>query len=94
MNNFKKEEANERDDRQLERNHQNFKPYLMSALFIATSRCCFLRRRSQAADRRPDYPDREIEYVVHSSPGGNNDRSPELVSDIFQKEKIFGQPLV
>ncbi len=49
----------------------------------------------QAADgASADYPSRPIEYVVHSSPGGNNDIYARMVSDIFKKEKILDQPLV
>jgi putative tricarboxylic transport membrane protein len=48
----------------------------------------------KAAAPSADYPSRPIEYVVHSSPGGNNDIYARLVSDVFKKEKILSQPLV
>jgi putative tricarboxylic transport membrane protein len=49
---------------------------------------------SNAADPSAAYPSRPIEYVVHSSPGANNDVLGRLYSHIIQNEKILNQPMV
>jgi putative tricarboxylic transport membrane protein len=83
------------DDRQLKKNDKKWKSQFVISLFVAIFSLLLLAAvDGKAANPLADYPSRPIEYVVHSSPGGNNDIYARTVSDIFQKEKILSQPLM
>ena len=40
------------------------------------------------------YPAKQIEFVVHTAPGGGTDLFARVVTEILQKEKILAQPLL
>jgi putative tricarboxylic transport membrane protein len=48
----------------------------------------------KAADPSAGYPSKPVEFVAHSAPGSSNDLIGRLMSDIIQKEKLLGQPLI
>ena len=84
----------ERDDRQSKKNDKQFKSLYAFLLWVPIFSLVLMAVDGMAADPSADYPSRTIEYVVHSSPGGNNDIFARMVSDIFQKQNILSQPLV